>query len=248
MKKFIIILITIINLSILSGCNKHKNIPTAIKNNDILVIDEYFNKYPEKINEVMINNQYPLLYAVETSSNIELIKLLVEKNADINILNNDNTSLSLSCANNLDEITKYLLTKKADTLYINDMINGEYNETINGINIYSNEGIKYIFNYQILNFIFYNETSINTSKLAVRILDFISIEINQYINENPNLSPEDLLSYSKKYSDVMFLTLTCQLDKQYAQEADTKLLIEILELLKENNETITKETLESLFK
>ena len=73
MKKLIIILITIINLSILSGCNKHKNIPTAIKNNDILVIDEYFNKYPEKINEVMINNQYPLLYAVETSSNIELI-------------------------------------------------------------------------------------------------------------------------------------------------------------------------------
>ena len=248
MKKLIIILITIINLSILSGCNKHKNIPTAIKNNDILVIDEYFNKYPEKINEVMINNQYPLLYAVETSSNIELIKLLVEKNADINILNNDNTSLSLSCANHLDEITKYLLTKKADTLYINDMINGEYNETINGINIYSNEGIKYIFNYQILNFIFYNETSINTSKLAVRILDFISIEINQYINENPNHSIEDLISYSKKYSDVMFLTLTCHLDKQYAQEADTKVLIETLELLKENNETITKETLESLFK
>lgn len=248
MKKLIIILITIINLLILSGCNKHKNIPTAIKNNDILVIDEYFNKYPEKINEVMINNQYPLLYAVETSSNIELIKLLVEKNADINILNNDNTSLSLSCANNLDEITKYLLTKKADTLYINDMINGEYNETINGINIYSNKGIKYIFNYQILNFIFYNETSINTSKLAVRILDFISIEINQYINENPNHSIEDLISYSKKYSDVMLLTLTCQLDKQYAQEADTKVLIETLELLKENNETITKETLESLFK
>ena len=128
------------------------------------------------------------------------------------------------------------------------MINGEYNETINGINIYSNEGIKYIFNYQILNFIFYNETSINTSKLAVRILDFISIEINQYINENPNHSIEDLISYSKKYSDVMLLTLTCQLDKQYAQEADTKVLIETLELLKENNETITKETLESLFK
>ena len=46
----------------------------------------------------------------------------------------------------------------------------------------------------------------------------------------------------------MLLTLTCQLDKQYAQEADTKVLIETLELLKENNETITKETLESLFK
>ena len=99
-----------------------------------------------------------------------------------------------------------------------------------------------------MNFIFYNETSINTSKLAVRILDFISIEINQYINENPNHSIEDLISYSKKYSDVMLLTLTCQLDKQYAQEADTKVLIETLELLKENNETITKETLESLFK
>ena len=39
---------------------------------------------------------------------------------------------------------------------------------------------------------------------------------------------------------------TCELDEQYAQEADTKLLIELLKILEEN-EGISKETLKKIF-
>lgn len=245
MKKIILILITIFCILTLIGCKEKNEIEKAIENNDIEYIQKYFNSNPDKINELMDNNVYPLHYACMKSANLDLIKLLIELyNADINLIMDNNTPLTIACSLNNKQVIQYLLTNKADNKYLETLSSGKYIEEIDGLEIYTNNNLKYILSYETLNYIFYNETSINKEMLAVRILDFISIEVKDYMETNP--LPEEIIEYSKKYFNVVLLVATCELDEQYAQEADTKLLIELLKILEEN-EGISKETLKKIF-
>ena len=96
-----------------------------IKNDDMENVKEIVEKNPEIINEVDEYSISPLMYSVSTyhNPNIEMVKYLLEKGANVNHKNNAGvTPIHYAMGNKTDNnIIKLLLDYGADVYAINDI-------------------------------------------------------------------------------------------------------------------------------
>lgn len=91
------------------------NLHKACEQNNIISVTRILNTNPNlNLNEFSNNKLCELMYCINENKNIEIIKLLLKKGANVNLIYQEYTPLIVACYRNNEEIVKLLLDCGAD--------------------------------------------------------------------------------------------------------------------------------------